>query len=69
MTAHPDADVGEGELWVREGEFYTFDREALFQAAGIVALFPWDGEVYAYVVGRGRVTLHDLLKPQLGAVK
>ena len=69
MTAHPDAEVGEGELWVRDGEFYTFDREALFQAAGIVALFPWEGEVYGYVVGKGRVPLADLLKPKLEAVK
>ena len=69
MTAHPDAEPGEGELWVRDGELYVRDCEALLAHTGAVALFPWEGDVFAYVPGQGRVNLHDLLKSKLAAVK
>lgn len=69
MTAHPDAEPGEGELWVRDGELYVRDVAELLEHTGAVALFPWEGEVFAYVPGRGKVRLEELLKPTLQAVK
>jgi len=69
MTAHPDADPLEGEVWIRFGEMYIRDAELLFSQLGIVALYPDDDDVYAFVPGRGKVSLHDLLKPTLAVVK
>lgn len=69
MSAHPEAESVEGEVWVREGEMYALDRERLFSLTGAVAIFPYDGEVWAYIQGRGKVALSELLKPGLQAVK
>jgi len=68
MTAHPDADPLEGEVWIRFGEMYIRDAELLFSELGIVALYPDDDDVYAFVQGRGKVPLGDLLKLKLAVV-
>jgi hypothetical protein len=69
MTAHPDAEPGDGELWVREGEMYALDRDKLFALTGAVAIFPYEGEVWAFVPGLGKITLSYLMTPRLQVVK
>lgn len=71
MSANPESEPVEGEVWVREGEMYALDREKLFALTGAVAIFPYDGEVYAFIQGRGRVPLSEILKskPKLEAVR
>lgn len=69
MPALPDAEIGEGEVWIRDGEMYIPGLPALIVATGALAIFPYDGEVWAYVPNRGKVKLEELLKPALQAVK